>query len=205
MTGSVRNIVERQTRLGVEILGLNGVNVDGRGANVGVLMPRPIRGIPPEILARLSSHLAAAYRLRARLGSGSNPDRAEALFAASGKLEHAVGQATLPEAREALAQAAARIGEIKRARRRADPERALRLWKALVDARWSLVDHFERDGTRYLLAQRNDPEVAPIALGQGIGVLGPARRGAGKHHEREKSRQQDAHDHTFLARRSASE
>jgi DNA-binding CsgD family transcriptional regulator len=39
------------------------------------------------------------------------------------------------------------------------------LWRALVAARWSLVDHFDADGRRYYVAHRNDPGVAdPRAL-----------------------------------------
>jgi DNA-binding CsgD family transcriptional regulator len=35
----------------------------------------------------------------------------------------------------------------------------------LVAGRWSLVDHFERSGRRYLVARRNDPSVRdPRAL-----------------------------------------
>jgi hypothetical protein len=33
-----------------------------------------------------------------------------------------------------------------------NPERALQLWRALVDGRWSLVDSFETDGRRYVVA-----------------------------------------------------
>ena len=45
-----------------------------------------------------------------------------------------------------------------------EPDRAVARWRALVDARWSLVDHFESDGKRFVLAQRNDPSVGPLAL-----------------------------------------
>ncbi|HXJ19160.1 MAG TPA: helix-turn-helix transcriptional regulator [Polyangia bacterium] len=165
-TGPVRKIIERQTRIGVEILGLNGVNVDGRGAHVGVLVPVRAAGrsVSPELLARVSSHLAAAYRLRARVRSGSRPERAEAILRPDGTIDHAEGPAKLSGAREELARAAIRIDRLRSSSRRRDPQRAIETWKALVDARWSLVDHFEKDGTRYLLAQRNDPEVAHIAL-----------------------------------------
>jgi DNA-binding NarL/FixJ family response regulator len=37
------------------------------------------------------------------------------------------------------------------------------MWKALVAGRWTLIDTFEGDGRRYLLAQRNDPEVRHAA------------------------------------------
>jgi DNA-binding NarL/FixJ family response regulator len=44
--------------------------------------------------------------------------------------------------------------------RRSDPERALATWTALVSGRWSLVDRYERDGRRYLVARPN-PHDAP--------------------------------------------
>jgi DNA-binding CsgD family transcriptional regulator len=40
--------------------------------------------------------------------------------------------------------------------RRRDPDAAVAAWKGLVSTRWSLVDHFESDGKRYVLAHRND-------------------------------------------------
>src|SRR5512143_2854719 len=50
---------------------------------------------------------------------------------------------------------------------RADPDEALQLWRGLVDGTWSLVDHHDTDGKRYLLARRNQPGVRePTALTQ---------------------------------------
>jgi DNA-binding CsgD family transcriptional regulator len=40
-------------------------------------------------------------------------------------------------------------------------DEAVALWEGLVAGRWSVVEHFERDGKRYYLAHRNDPELAP--------------------------------------------
>lgn len=160
-----RQVYARLASLGVvDILGLNGVNVDGRGAHVGVLMSRPTRGVAPALLARVSSHLAAGFRLRRRLGAAPRMDNAEAILGPSGRVEHATGVAKLRDAREELSEAAARIDRLRVSTRKRDPQRALEEWKALVRARWSLVDHFEADGKRYLLAQRNDPEVGPVAL-----------------------------------------
>ena len=34
------------------------------------------------------------------------------------------------------------------------------MWHALVNGRWTLVDHVDRDGRRYFVARKNDPEVA---------------------------------------------
>jgi DNA-binding CsgD family transcriptional regulator len=166
LAGRVDGVRRGLARLGaVDILGLNGINVDGRGVHVGVLLPQPVpRGVQGELLARISSHLAAAFRLRASVSSGAAIERAEAVLDASGAVEHATGVARLREARQALSAAAVRIERLRGVAGERDPARAVAQWRALVDARWSLVDHFERDGKRYLLAQRNDPAVAPFAL-----------------------------------------
>jgi DNA-binding CsgD family transcriptional regulator len=42
------------------------------------------------------------------------------------------------------------------------PATALELWKGLPSARWTLIDHYERDGRRYLLAIRNDAPVTQL-------------------------------------------
>jgi DNA-binding CsgD family transcriptional regulator len=60
-------------------------------------------------------------------------------------------------AKEVLRAAARAIDGARLRMRREDPDGAFDLWKALVAGRWSLVDSFESDGRRYLLARRNDP------------------------------------------------
>jgi DNA-binding NarL/FixJ family response regulator len=147
-----------------EILGINGVSVDGRSAHVGVLLPRRMAPVDPDLLARLSSHLAAGFRLRQRLQGQSPIEQAEAVLEPSGAVAHASGPAKANDVRAALSDAAVKLDRIRSAVGRRDPERAVRLWKALIDARWSLVDHFERDGKRYLLAQRNDWDSGPLEL-----------------------------------------
>jgi len=166
LTGSVAAARDELTRVsGAEILGLNGVNVDGRGLHVGVLVSRSVaKRARPELLARLSSHLAAAFRLRARIGPSEAMERAEAVFEPHGKVAHAKGMAKLRDARRSLAAAASQIDRLRGAVGKRDPARAVAQWRALVEARWSLVDHFERDGKRYIVAHRNDPAVAPFAL-----------------------------------------
>jgi DNA-binding CsgD family transcriptional regulator len=53
----------------------------------------------------------------------------------------------LSEAAKAIDQASAKL-------RRVDPDRALLLWKGVVEGRWSLVDHFDSDGMRFVVAKR---------------------------------------------------
>jgi DNA-binding NarL/FixJ family response regulator len=75
----------------------------------------------------------------------------------NGKLEHATGPAERRPAREALRDALVRIDKARA--ERDDAQRSVELWRGLVAGRWSLVEHFERDGKRYYLAHKNDPEL----------------------------------------------
>lgn len=45
-----------------------------------------------------------------------------------------------------------------------DEDEALRLWQCLVEGRWTLLDEFERDGQRYLVALPNAPMHASSRL-----------------------------------------
>jgi DNA-binding CsgD family transcriptional regulator len=48
---------------------------------------------------------------------------------------------------------------------RANDDEALELWKGLVAGRWSLVERFDHDGRRFLVALKNEPNVKdPRAL-----------------------------------------
>jgi hypothetical protein len=119
---------------------------------------------------RLAAHISAGFRLRRELATVVEQgvdvtSHAEAVLSPSGRVEHAVGAAEPRPAREALQDALVRI-EAARSRR-SDPQDSVELWRALVSGRWSVVEHFERDGKRYYLAHKNDPELAPdLALTQ---------------------------------------
>jgi DNA-binding CsgD family transcriptional regulator len=149
-----------------EILGINGINLDGRGLHVGVFVASGVAAPEPELLGRLASHLAAASRLRRRLGSARRLDEADAVLDPSGALAHAQpdGGAMLEPARRTLAEAVVRLEHARSRVRKRDPGEALSQWTALVDARWSLVDHFEQDGKRYIVAERNDAEPGPLEV-----------------------------------------
>lgn len=112
--------------------------------------------------SRVMTHLLAALRLRTALAS-----RLEAVLEPGGRVVHAEGVARERPLREALRDA---VLHVERARSRAgsaDADAALSRWHALVSGRWSLVDSFERDGRRFLVARRNDPELAsPRSLSQ---------------------------------------
>jgi DNA-binding CsgD family transcriptional regulator len=80
--------------------------------------------------------------------------KAEAVLDPGGKILHRESDITLDDA-SVLSDAAKGIDRARGRLRRADPERALALWKGLVSGRWSLVDQFDHDGRRFVVAKRN--------------------------------------------------
>ena len=158
-------------RFGIrDSLGINGADPSGRGVILCVPQAQ-IGGIEPgtaDIWSRIAAHLVAGLRLRleaARLRdefprSLDRLDRAEAILDPDGRLQHAVGDATTEESRTALRSAAVALDRARGSLRRTDPDGAIANWTALVDGRWTIVDHFDRDGRRFVIAERNEP-VAP--------------------------------------------
>jgi DNA-binding CsgD family transcriptional regulator len=109
---------------------------------------------------RVCAHIAAGARIRRHLAR----TRDAAVLSPGGRVEHAEGDARTARVQDALRDAARRIDQA-RTRARRDPSLALDLWEGLIDGRWSLVDRFDRDGRRYLVARQNEPQVRdPRAL-----------------------------------------
>jgi DNA-binding CsgD family transcriptional regulator len=136
-------------------------------SGVGVLVGAPTRAVtratrPRQAAwARVAAHVGAALRLRLALsGRAVDTSSADAVLSTDGALVHA--------STDAAASARARLREAvtRRARARAGSTAGdLRPWTALVEGRWSLVDVFERDGRRYVVARANEPDVPdPRAL-----------------------------------------
>ena len=143
--------------------GITGFDTAGRGVFFGAFLPRVTRLAPAfrERFERVGAHLGVGLRYRrfAKV-AGHAP---EAVFSPSAKLLHAEGDATMPNARAALARAVVAIDRARGRLRKTDPDGALAAWKGLVDARWSLVDEFESDGKRYVVARENEPCAAQVA------------------------------------------
>ena len=148
-----------------DVLAVTAMNPNGRGLCVAALLPRPTR--PGRRFRarwdRIASHLAAGARLRRRVSPAEPPSEfrlrvegMEALLTPDGRIAHAVGTATERGTREELRTAAIALDRARGALRRKDPDSAVRMWRALVDGRWSLVDRFDSDGRRFLVAERNE-------------------------------------------------
>lgn len=151
----------------------------GHGILLGIPLPaaRRLQASERQLKERLAAHLNAAFRLRAALqGSAvlaSDSERAEAVLE-SGRTVHATGEARSESAQQVLQRAAIAI-DATRAERR--DSAALEAWQGLVDGRWSLVEQFERDGRRYLVALKNpvhspDPRSLTLREKQVVALIG---------------------------------
>lgn len=141
-----------------DVLAVNACDVSGLGVWLGAPLPAAMRldSRDRATWSRVCAHMAAAFRLRRSLhGEGATPETAEAVLTPTGDLEHAEGEAKLASSREALRRAAASLERIRSEARGAPSHAAVEQWRVLARARWSLVDYFERDGRRYVLAMQN--------------------------------------------------
>jgi DNA-binding CsgD family transcriptional regulator len=123
----------------------------------------------------VAAHVATAFRIRRQLAGWSGsvatttaPGRAppvpEAILRPDGKLDHAEEPAQGAPARAALLSSVRALDRARGPLRRRDPDEAVALWQALVAGRWSLLDRFDSDGRRYVVAHRNEVAV-PDARG----------------------------------------
>ncbi|HEX7665902.1 MAG TPA: helix-turn-helix transcriptional regulator [Polyangiaceae bacterium] len=141
----------------VDSFGMVTRDTDGSGVCISVGLDRvtALSARERALLERVAVHVGAGWRLR-KIEASDRLERAEAVLDGSGKLLHANDLAL--QRRSAIddahrrREAATKKGE--------DPEHALDVWRGLVAGRWSLVDHFDSDGKRFVLAIKNPPRVA---------------------------------------------
>jgi DNA-binding NarL/FixJ family response regulator len=104
---------------------------------------------------RLAAHLSSAIRLRRRLTKAGN-DAPDAIFDPAGRSHYACGDAKASDELKAL-RAAVRARERALASLRAGTTaEPLQLWNGMVSGRWSLLDRFESEGRRFVVALRNE-------------------------------------------------
>ncbi len=146
--------------------------VDRKGAGVAIIAPLPevttLTGPEAERWQMLAAHVDSGHRLRqglsamdASVQATGLPQEAEAIFDANGfRMMDAVGQAKESTAVGRLREAAVFMDRARGKMRNTDPQEALKIWKALVRGRWSMVDWFDTDGRRFVLALPNPPPTA---------------------------------------------
>lgn len=139
---------------------------DGEGGAVKLVAPspRPVVTHPRTraIWGRVALHAASALRLRRRAALTETT----AIFDGDGHLLEASRELRRDRSLRLRLTEAVKDTERARGALRHEPERALSVWKALLAGRYSAVDRWEMDGTRYLAVYRNDVRVPdPRALG----------------------------------------
>jgi DNA-binding CsgD family transcriptional regulator len=112
--------------------------------------PRALSHRTTSLWERIAAHLVTGYRL-----ARERQTKAEAVLDPGGKLLHRENEVSRDDA-GALSDATKAIDRARGRMRRVEPERAIALWQGLVSGRWSLVDQFDHDGRRYVVAKRNE-------------------------------------------------
>ncbi|MBT8453872.1 MAG: helix-turn-helix transcriptional regulator [Deltaproteobacteria bacterium] len=155
----------------VELFGMTAIDPDGVGVDISAPLRETMKlsAKSRERWQMLGAHIASAYRLRrALMGSeGDSSDDTESLpYGAEAVLDanhlqivDAIGPAKDRSAAQVLRRAARKIDKARGQLRKDDPRKALETWKALVRGRWSVVDWFDSDGRRFVLARPNPPKV----------------------------------------------
>jgi DNA-binding CsgD family transcriptional regulator len=150
---------------------INGLDPLGRGALVVFWTRQRFQPSAREgaIYRRLAHHLGAAHRVRRRLRAAHGPrPAAGATVGAEAiidrrrrRIVHAEGAARAKSAQVELIET---FDARDRARRTgAGTVDGLRRWAPLTDARWTLVDSYERDGARYVVARENQSPVPGLS------------------------------------------
>ena len=153
-----------------DIVTITAADPTPHGCIVGMLTRSAVPAHPSARLhwQRLAAHIAAGFRIRRKIAESGAVDAthgAEAILESSGAVAHASNAAAPRSSRDALRAAVLAADRARGPLRRRAPDEAIEAWRGLVAGRWTLLDHFDRDGRRYLLAHRNDPDAPdPRAL-----------------------------------------
>lgn len=141
---------------------LNALDASGHGLWLGAPLPTTKRE-PAEhvkLFTRLTAHLTSGFRLRRN--AGTSKPRPAAILSAHGKMLHAENDNDgVVAAREVLRDAALAFESARTKKMRADVDGATERWRPLVVSRWSLLDDFDSDGRRFVVAVENSPPTRP--------------------------------------------
>jgi len=151
----------------VDIFGASAALGGGRG----VCFAAPMREVTMlsatrhGLMRHVLAHVRCATRLRDRLARSEEGVDEAVIDPQTLRVVHAEGPARDPDVRERLRHHARAVDRAHARAGDADPDGALTAWTGLVDGTWSIIDRFDTDGRRYLVAKRNPPsEVALAAL-----------------------------------------
>jgi DNA-binding NarL/FixJ family response regulator len=142
-----------------DMLSVSGHTGDGQVVTAAAFSPTMLTAtaLDRRCWPRAAAHIAAGLRLYRCPERTLESRRVEAVLTPDGRMcdGHCVAQSE--SKRELLRQAVRRIDRARTTAGRTDAG-ALEAWDGLIAGRWSLVDHFDSDGKRFVLAIKNDPE-----------------------------------------------
>jgi DNA-binding CsgD family transcriptional regulator len=152
-------------------IGLTALDPNGRCVHIIAPVPETMTLSRPERdrWRMLAAHLSAGLRLRGALSDADTGSRSEAeslpcgadavLDANTFGVTEAVQDTQVPDSLQAVRDAAIRMDRARGKLRKDDPQEALKIWWALLQGRWSMVEWFDTDRRRYILAVPNAPRV----------------------------------------------
>jgi len=152
-------------------IGVTALDPNGRGVHIIAPVPETVTLSRAERdrWQMLAAHLSSGLRLRGAVSKTRGEPQTEddglpcgadaVLDANSFGVTEAVNDARLPDSLQDLRDAAVRIDRARGRLRRDDPQKALKIWWALLQGRWSMVEWFDTDRRRYILAVPNAPRV----------------------------------------------
>lgn len=144
-----------------DMFAINAIEPDGSGCSFASFQVQRTQLTDEErmLLAMIGRHLSAVHRLRQRFPSTrALLAAAQATFDPGGRDFDAHAAAADPAHLSSLRAAVKTMDAVRCRRPRRDPLASVASWRSLVDGRWTLVDHFDADGRRYVLAIDNRPE-----------------------------------------------
>jgi len=144
----------------VDVININAFDPSGVGVWLGAPLgaERKRRPHEAETWTRIAAHIGSAFRLRRRSAYAHSPNEATAVLDTRGRIEHAQSGRVADRMRHKLREAVERMERARGPMRRRDADGAIELWRTLVDAELTLLDHFERGGKRYIIAVANPHE-----------------------------------------------
>lgn len=132
---------------------VNALDASGRGLWLAAPLPSTAK-VPATritLFSRFAAHLTSALRLR-HTSTAAAP---AAVLQPSGALLDA--REDVIAARDELRRATLAFESARTNEMRAQVEVATKRWRPLVDSRWALLDQFDTDGQRFVVAMENAP------------------------------------------------
>lgn len=150
-----------------DALGVSAVDPCGQGVTIAVMLPRKTSLTASERAhwKMICAHLASAHRIRRAICADpvmqtDLPCAAEAVLdPKTFRVVEATGDARNRGVSKKLRGAALRVDRARGHLRKDAPEEALHSWSAMMYGRWSMIDWFDSDQRRYVLAIPNSPDL----------------------------------------------